>query len=118
MDLLHEEDEKFPTGAECRTQVRRRRDQPALAANARSLEEEAGQRPAGAAQHLRPGRAGAAQAGQGNELAHLAEIYGAGCNRLVHLLRRERSSHSRMEKKIRALLDEALTEAQKDWPQC
>jgi len=59
----------------------------------------------------------AAQTGQVEELIHLADIYGSGCTRLVKLLRLAHSSHSRMEMKVRAMIDEVLAEEQKDWPQ-
>jgi hypothetical protein len=116
MDEVHAEDEERPSGDEWRRFLEEDDDQPALAANSRSLEEET----ACARLVLRNIFAlaeSAAQSGQAAELAHLAEIYGSGCNRLVNLLRRNRSSSSRMEKKLEAMLNAALAEEQKSWTQ-
>jgi hypothetical protein len=114
MDGLPLGDGRFLSSAEWRRQLEEEDDGPALAANSRSLEEEV----ACARLVLRNTFAlaePAAQAGQCAELVHLAEIYGAGCNRLVKLLRRCRSSSSRMEMKVRAMIDEVLAEVQKTW---
>ena len=115
MDMLHADDETRPSGADWRRHLEED-DRPTLTANARSLEEEA----ACARLVLRNTYAMAERADQEDRCADLmllAEVFGAGCQRLVRLLLRARSSHSRMRMKLRAMFDEALAEVQKDWPQ-
>ncbi len=116
MDGLPLEDGQLLSSAEWRRELEEEDDERlALAANARSLEEEV----ATARLVLRKALAlaeSAAQAGQAADLVRMSEAYGAGSQRLVKLLRRNRSSNSRIELKVKAMIDQVLAEVQQEWP--